>query len=247
VAESLLPEADALTFSSLLAAVGKQADEATGKALVAALGRAKFDVNRIPPREIESLFVAYPASVQEAAAPIRAKAATLDAARLARLQELTPKLGTGDVGRGRQVFFGEKVACGTCHAIGAEGGTLGPDLTTVGAVRSGGDLLEALLFPNASIVQGYESYRVDTFEASLIGVLGRETADGVTVRTAATEETYVPRADITAMEQYPLSLMPEGLDAGITEDELIDLLAFLQSLNKEQWLLPERREVAAHE
>jgi hypothetical protein len=69
----------------------------------------------------------------------------------------------------------------------------------------------------------------------------------VTVRTAATEETYVPRADITAMEQYPLSLMPEGLDAGITEDELIDLLAFLQSLNKEQWLLPERREVAAHE
>jgi putative membrane-bound dehydrogenase-like protein len=247
VAESLLPEADALTFSSLLAAVGKQADEATGKALVAALGRAKYDVNRIPPREIEALFAAYPASVQEAAAPIRAKAATLDAARVARLQELTPKLGTGDVGRGRQVFFSEKVACGTCHAIGAEGGTLGPDLTTVGAVRSGGDLLEALLFPNASIVQGYESYRVDTLEASLIGVLGRETADGVTVRTAATEETYVPRADITAMEQYPLSLMPEGLDAGITEDELIDLLAFLQSLNKEQWLLPERREVAAHE
>ena len=247
VAESLLPEADALTFSSLLAAVGKQADEATGKALVAALGRAKYDVNRIPPREIETLFAAYPASVQEAAAPIRAKAATLDAARVARLQELTPKLGTGDVGRGRQVFFGEKVACGTCHAIGAEGGTLGPDLTTVGAVRSGGDLLEALLFPNASIVQGYESYRVDTFEASLIGVLGRETADGVTVRTAATEETYVPRADITAMEQYPLSLMPEGLDAGITEEELLDLLAFLQSLNKEQWLLPERREVAAHE
>lgn len=244
VAASLLPNADALTFGNLLAAVGKQTDEATGLALVEALGRARYDINRIPPREIEALFAAYPETVQKAAAPIRAKAAVLDEARLQRLAELTPKLGSGDVGRGRQIFFGEKVACSTCHAVGAEGGDLGPDLTTIGVVRSGGDLLEALLFPNASIVQGYESYQVKTFEGTLLGVLGEQTAEGLTLRTAADAETYVSSSDILAMEEYPLSLMPEGLEQGLTEEELLDLMAFLQSLNNEPWLLPEQRDTA---
>lgn len=245
IASSLLPEADALTFGSLLAAVGKHTDEATGLALVESLNRAQYDINRIPPREIEALFTAYSEKVQEASAPIRAKAAVLDEARLQRLAELTPKLGSGDVGRGRQVFFGEKVACSTCHAVGEEGGDLGPDLTTIGVVRSGGDLLEALLFPNASIVQGYESYQVKTFEGTLLGVLGNQTAEGLTVRTAADAETYIATPDIISMEEYPLSLMPEGLEQGLTEEELLDLMAFLQSLNNEVWLLPEQRETAA--
>jgi putative membrane-bound dehydrogenase-like protein len=244
VATSLLPNADALTFGNLLAAVGKHVDEATGLALVEALGRAQYDINRIPPREIEALFSAYPDKVQQAAAPIRAKAAVLDEARLKRLAELTPKLGTGDVGRGRQIFFGEKVACSTCHTVGEEGGDLGPDLTTVGVVRSGGDLLEALLFPNASIVQGYESYQVKTFDGTLLGVLGEQTAEGLTLRTAADAETYVSTPDILAMEEYPLSLMPEGLEQGLSEEELLDLMAFLQSLNNEPWLLPEQRDTA---
>lgn len=243
LAEDYLPEADALTFTHLLMAVGKQTDEATGMALVEGLTRAKYDVNRVPPREIARLFDAYPATVQKAAEPIRAKAATLDAARVAKLEALAPKLGTGDVGRGRQIFFGAKVACSTCHAIGAEGGRLGPDLTTIGLVRSGHDLLEALLFPNASIVQGYETHRVETLDgALLLGVIKRQTADGVTFQTAADSESYVALSDIITMEQYPLSLMPEGLDTGLTEGELIDLVTFLQSLNNDNWLLPVARE-----
>jgi len=243
LADKHVPEADALTFTHLLAAVGKQTDKATGMALVEGLTRAKYDVNRVPPREIARLFDAYPAAVQKAAEPIRAKAATLDAARVAKLEALVPRLGTGDVGRGRQTFFGAKVACSTCHAIGTEGGRLGPDLTTIGLVRSGHDLLEALLFPNASIVQGYETHRVETLDgALLLGVIKRQTADGITLQMAADSEAYVALADVITMEQYPLSLMPEGLDTGLTEDELIDLVTFLQSLNNDNWLLPVARE-----
>ena len=49
----------------------------------------------------------------------------------------------GDVDRGHAVFFGAKAGCSSCHTIMADGGDVGPDLTGVGAIRSGIDLLEA--------------------------------------------------------------------------------------------------------
>jgi putative heme-binding domain-containing protein len=148
------------------------------------------------------------------------------------------------------LFFSEKLACGACHAVGSEGGQLGPDLTTIGVIRSPYDLLEAVVFPNASFVPGYEPYRIEAADDQLgttqiyEGVIGHETADAITLRTAAREEIRILRASITSMSQSRVSIMPEGLDTGMTQQELLDLMAFLQSLNNEQWLQPERREVA---
>jgi len=70
-------------------------------------------------------------------------------------------------------------------------------------------------------------------------VIKQQTSEGVTLQTAADSVSYVPTADMIGMEQYPLSLMPEGLDTGLSETELIDLVTFLQSLNNDSWLLPE--------
>ena len=88
-----------------------------------------------------------------------------------RLRKLEPLLTAGgDVGHGRRIFYGEKVACSSCHTIGAEGGHVGPDLTGIGATRSGRDLLEAIVFPNASFVPGHEVYTVDIGLDRLSGV-----------------------------------------------------------------------------
>ena len=155
------------------------------------------------------------------------------------------------MGRGRQLFFNEKIACFTCHTVGPEGGTVGPDLTTIGAIRSGHDLLEAILFPNASFVPGYESMRISAKDPDFggdveyVGVIGEQTPDAVVLRQNAKETVRISRTDISAMDQAPNSIMPQGLDTGMTQEQLLDLLAFLQSLNNEQWLLPEPRETAA--
>jgi len=146
------------------------------------------------------------------------------------LRKLEPLLTAGgDIGRGRRIFFGDKVACSSCHTIGAEGGHVGPDLTAVGAIRSGHDLLEAVVFPSASFVPGHEVYLVETPEETYSGVRGESTSDALVLITGPHAEIRIPRNKIKSMKPSKVSLMPEGLDESLTQQEFTDLLAFLQS------------------
>ena len=246
LADTYLPKADALTFPALLDAFKNGADETVGQSLVKSLSAAAIAPSMIP-GGLDKLLASYPDSVKQAAAPLRAKVQAEEKARLDKLATIEPLIGTGDVGRGRQLFFNEKLACSTCHTVGQEGGTVGPDLTTIGAIRSGHDLLEAILFPNASFVPGYEPMRITATDPEFggavdyAGVIGEQTADSVLLRQNAKDSIRIARKDIKSMDQAPNSVMPQGLDTGITQDQLLDLLAFLQSLNNEVWLLPEKR------
>jgi putative heme-binding domain-containing protein len=156
------------------------------------------------------------------------KAADRDAARLA---EFEPLLTGGDRDRGRAVFFGPKAACGACHRVGNDGGSVGPDLTKVGGVRAGRDLLESVVLPSATFAQGYETYKVDLADGrTAAGVIARRTADGVVLRDATGAEVRVPAAAVERMTRDRTSLMPDGLTKTVTPDELRDLFAYLRSL-----------------
>jgi len=156
------------------------------------------------------------------------KAAERDVARLA---EFEPLLTGGDAARGRAVFFGKKAACGACHRVGNEGGSVGPDLTKVGGIRAGRDLLESVVLPSATFAQGYDSYRVDLVDGRTVsGVIARRTADGVVLRDATGAEVKVPAGRVEGMTRDRTSLMPDGLAKTMTPDELRDLFAYLRSL-----------------
>ena len=146
------------------------------------------------------------------------------------MRKLEPLLAAGgDIGRGRRIFFGEKVACYSCHTIGNQGGHVGPDLTGVGAIRSGHDILEAIVFPSASFVPGFEIYNVETKSETFAGVRGEDTADAVSLVTGPHAEVRIPRKQIVSIKPSNVSLMPEGLDESLSRSEFIDLLSFLQS------------------
>jgi putative membrane-bound dehydrogenase-like protein len=156
------------------------------------------------------------------------RAAEQDQARLAAFETLA--LG-GDADRGRAVFFGKKAACGACHRVGHEGGSIGPDLTKVGGIRHGRDLLESVVLPSATFAQGYEGYRVRLADGRTAGgVIARRTADGVVLRDATGAETKVPAGDVEGMIRERTSLMPDGLTKVMSDGELRDLLAYLRSL-----------------
>ena len=121
------------------------------------------------------------------------------------------------------------MACSSCHTIGAEGGHVGPDLTGIGAIRSGHDLLEAIVFPSASFVPGHEVYNVDIGVDRLAGVIRSQSPDAVVLVTGPNGEVRIPRKQIKSMQRSNVSLMPEGFDEGLTKTELTDLLAFLQA------------------
>lgn len=238
LAQEVLPRADVLTLPNLLKAFAGKQDPALGQAVVDALKNSAIPPHLLNPAVLEPVLAGFPDSVKAAAEPMMAQYKAEEAARVAKLLDLEPLATTGEVGNGRRVFFGEKAACYTCHAIGDDGGHLGPDLTTVGVVRSAHDILESVLFPNASIVQDYETYTVETAWATYDGIISRQDADSITLKTGVGEEVHVNRADIESMSIAPISKMPEGLDTAISREELIDLITFLMSLNNDNWLVP---------
>jgi putative heme-binding domain-containing protein len=100
-----------------------------------------------------------------------------------RLLPFEPLLLGGDAKRGRDMFFGKRATCSVCHRIAGQGGLVGPDLTKVGAIRSGRDLLESLILPSATIAQGYNPFLVTTTDGrSTTGVITRQTSDVLFVR-----------------------------------------------------------------
>ncbi len=148
-----------------------------------------------------------------------------------RLAEFGPLLTGGDPARGRTVFLGNKVACASCHRIGMDGGTVGPDLTRIGAIRADRDLLESILVPSSTIAPGYEPFVIVTDQGkTLQGLIARQTADLVVLRDASGAELQLRKGNIADVRRSTVSIMPEGLERALSRYEVRDLLAFLQSL-----------------
>ena len=107
---------------------------------------------------------------------------------------------------------------------------MGPELTSIGTVRSADDLLEAIVEPSASLVRSYEPVSVTTRDGEeRLGILRRDDARGITLVTGPGSTLQIDRADITAVTPSTVSLMPAGLDEQITRQELADLIEFLKN------------------
>ena len=222
--------AGALELPHLLAAYERGRGEELGMKLLAALDRAPGLAN-LSPDALQRTLAPYPEAVRRAAGPLVKRLAADAEQQRAKLAKLEPLLKGGNAQRGRAVFFGAKAACATCHTVKSEGGRVGPDLTTIGAIRSGRDLLEAVIIPSASFVRGYEPYVILTHDGRThTGTIVQETADAVYLHTPEQVEVRVLRADIQAIQPGRTSIMPQGLDAQLSHTELADLLTYLQSL-----------------
>jgi putative membrane-bound dehydrogenase-like protein len=226
----ILGGAGALELPRLLAAFEKGGSAEIGKQLLAALEKAPA-ARGLRAEVLTRTLERYPAELLRRAAPLLARLGEDRGKQKARLDELSRTAGGGDAGRGRQVFLGTKAACTACHAVGGQGGQIGPDLTRIGAIRTDRDLLEAIVFPSASFVRGFEPYAVTTRKGqTFAGVIRRETAEALVLATGPATEVRVLRADVEEIEPGKVSIMPEGLDVQLTRQELADLIAYLMSL-----------------
>jgi putative heme-binding domain-containing protein len=147
-----------------------------------------------------------------------------------QLAEFEPLLKDGDYVRGEKVFF-EKAQCLTCHQVWGNGGRVGPDLTSIGSIRSGRDILESIVLPSSTIAQGYDTLVVTTKDAeSYTGVRVGKSDDPLVLRVASGAEVTLHANQIERLEPSKLSVMPEGLLNTLTREEVRDLLGYLQGL-----------------
>ena len=140
----------------------------------------------------------------------------------------------GDARRGEEVYRRDSLLCYTCHAIGGSGGSLGPDLSSLGASAPMDYIIDSLLQPQKKIKEGYHVVSASLKDGSLIsGTLSKEDAQSITVRDASDQSIVVSKSDIASQTISPVSLMPPGLTASLRKDELADMVAFLSELGKE--------------
>jgi putative heme-binding domain-containing protein len=138
----------------------------------------------------------------------------------------------GDAERGRRLFEDSgKTRCILCHAVGDQGGKLGPGLMGVGGRYDRAGLLETILSPSATIHPDYGSSIVALKSGKIVQGIVRPVGDlEIEVATSATETVRIARTEIEEQQRSQVSFMPAGLHESLTPLEMADLLAYLGGL-----------------
>ena len=115
--------------------------------------------------------------------------------------------------------------------IAGEGKKVGPDLSKIGEKYGKDGLFESILNPSAAISPEYHVWIVETKKRDVLtGYLRKDAPDGIELIDSTGAAQAIAAADIADRYQSEMSLMPNGLAAGMTAQELVDVAAFLESL-----------------
>jgi putative membrane-bound dehydrogenase-like protein len=134
----------------------------------------------------------------------------------------------GDAQRGWVAY--ERI-CGQCHVMHGKGIEVGPNITANGR-GSFDQLLVSVFNPSLVIGEAYRSVTLRTTDGTVVTGLLISRDDRLTViKTQGGKEVRVPAEEIETYLQDKKSLMPEGIEAQLSPQELADLFALL-SLEK---------------
>jgi putative heme-binding domain-containing protein len=119
--------------------------------------------------------------------------------------------------------------CATCHALHGQGGNVGPDLTSYKRDDVPQMLLN-VINPSAEIREGFESSVIVAKSGRMVtGIVAEKDARVVVVRTAEGQQIVLPRDEVESIDVSGISMMPEGLLEGMTDQQVCDLFAYLRS------------------
>ena len=119
--------------------------------------------------------------------------------------------------------------CGKCHTLFAEGGQVGPDLTSFKR-----DNLERVMInvvnPSLEIREGFENYIIITTDGRVVnGFLADKDNQVVVLRGVDGQNLIFRRDEIEDMRAIKRSVMPEGTIKKLTDQQIRDLFAYLRA------------------
>ncbi len=230
VAYQFLPTADAMILPRIVSLFSGRHSAAIGQQLAAALMRSS-SLDGYTEDTIKSLFSDYPDVLKPSVDSLMIQLNKVRGERTKRLDAYEKMISKGVLDRGRELFLG-KATCYLCHTIGNEGGKFGPDLTSIQRDRSARDLLEAIVYPGATYVREFETYKITTPTTTYTGIIKSRTPDAIIMDISPTNTVRIATADIKSSHMVNTSMMPQGLDKLLTEQEMADLMTYL--LNQDQ-------------
>ena len=127
----------------------------------------------------------------------------------------------------------EAALCGSCHQMNGQGGNIGPDLSQAHTRFNTWSLLDAVISPSLEVSDQYSSTIFTLNDGNkVIGRLMDENADSVKVNTSPYDSgviTSIGTDQIAKREKSAVSPMPPGMLSRLNEEEILDLMAFIQS------------------
>lgn len=152
-------------------------------------------------------------------------------ADFADFDELAHKADDATLARGMTAFV--KARCNQCHVVAGHGVNLGPDLAESIKQLRGAELLRQMLDPSAKIHEKFQNYQFITFAGNVVtGVIAREDDTHFYVATNLLTPhslTAVKKDDVEEKIASKISPMPTGLLDVLTQDEVLDLHAFVSA------------------
>jgi uncharacterized protein len=191
----------------------------------------KFDLNELTLEQKQSLRSSPNAELQKFAEKVLAMGGGLpDADRekvVHSLMHITKV--AGEIDAGREVY---RKTCAACHRHGEMGTAIGPELTGM-AVHPKEELLTHILDPSRSVEGNFRLYNVLTVDGVVVnGMLAGETRTTITIIDSQAKEISVSRDEIEQLAASKKSVMPEGYEKQLSENELTDLLEFLTAKDR---------------
>jgi putative heme-binding domain-containing protein len=146
--------------------------------------------------------------------------------RAKAVEQFRPALAKrGRAAAGKATF---EQRCAACHQLGGVGRAIGPDLKSTRA-NGAEKMLVSLIDPNREVAPQFLLFtlRLAKGDGALVGMIANENASVVELIQPDGSERSVRRAEVRSIESTGLSLMPAGLEAGLSTGQMADLLAWL--------------------
>ncbi|HKS37836.1 MAG TPA: c-type cytochrome [Verrucomicrobiae bacterium] len=154
-----------------------------------------------------------------------------------KMEDLAPELDKVSKGRsfekGKQAF--NDAQCIACHRFGNEGGAVGPELGAASSKYTRRDILETIIEPSKVISEQYQNTALilkngDEFSGRVMEENSRRIILMIDPLKQTQEE--IQKNQIKERQPSKVSPMPEGLVNILTKDEILDLLAYIESGGK---------------
>ncbi len=202
---------------------------AQADALLKALTSASM-LETLDSTTLKKRFASYPDTL----AALESKLTEMNSARedkKAMIEKAITTMDQADPAAGALVFSSGKGACIACHRVGELGGKVGPDLSTIGRIRTARDLYESVFFPSESIARDFDTYEVVLKSSGEVktGLIPEQSVQGLRLINAAGSSEMIPQSDVATIRKLTTSIMPSGLDQTLSTEDLRNLIAWLLS------------------
>jgi len=139
---------------------------------------------------------------------------------------------SGDVARGKLIFFSDGARCKACHDTHDKSKSIGTTLMEINKkYKQRSEMLQHVLKPSLKIDEPFAAYAVFTTGGKVItGLLAEKTDEAIVIKTAERKLIRIPTAEIDEFQKSSKSLMPDRILSDLTAQEAADLLEYICSL-----------------